>query len=57
MIIPSKLLEHVCERIISRLFSEFSQIEEIELKLAKRNPPMGADIENAGIEISQRRGE
>ncbi|HJD75097.1 MAG TPA: dihydroneopterin aldolase, partial [Bacteroides reticulotermitis] len=24
---------------------------EIEMSLAKRNPPMGADIETAGIEL------
>ena len=30
---------------------DFPQIENIELKLSKRNPPMGADIEAAGIEI------
>ena len=47
MDIPSKLLEHVCGRIINRLFHDFPQIEEITLKLAKRNPPMGADIEAA----------
>lgn len=52
---PSKLLEHVSGRIISRLFQRFPQIETIELKLSKRNPPMGADIETAGIEISVER--
>ena len=36
MDIPSKLLEHVCGRIINRLFHDFPQIEEITLKLAKR---------------------
>ena len=57
MKIPSKLLEHVCGRIINRLFHDFPQIEEITLKLAKRNPPMGAEKEAAGVEICQRRGE
>lgn len=57
MDIPSQLLEHVCGRITNRLFRDFPQIEEITLKLAKRNPPMGADIETAGVEICQRRGE
>ena len=52
MDIPSKLLEHVCGRIINRLFHDFPQIEEITLKLAKRNPPMGADIEAAGVEYA-----
>lgn len=55
MSIPSKLLEHVSGRIINKLFQSFPQIEEIELKLAKRNPPMGADIAAAGIEIIQKR--
>ena len=36
MDIPSKLLEHVCGRIINRLFHDFPQIEEITLKLAKK---------------------
>lgn len=51
MEIPSRLLEHVCGRMANRLFREFATIEEIELKLSKRNPPMGADIESAGVEI------
>lgn len=55
MATPSKLLEHVSGRIMNRLFDEFPQIEEIELKLMKRNPPMGADIEAAGIELKSQR--
>lgn len=55
--IPSKLLEHVCGRISQRLFHDFPQIEEIKLKLSKRNPPMGADIETAGVELCLQRHE
>lgn len=51
MAVPSKLLEHVGGRIIKKLFEQFPTIEEIELRLSKRNPPMGADIESAGIEL------
>lgn len=51
MNIPSKLLEHVCGRIVKRLFRDFPAIEEIELTLSKRNPPMGADIAGAGVEM------
>ena len=29
----------------------FATIEDIDLLLSKRNPPMGADIESAGIEL------
>lgn len=49
MAVPSKLLEHVCGRIVRRLFIDFQMIEEVKVKLAKRNPPMGADIDTAGV--------
>lgn len=51
MEIPSRLLEHVCGRIVKRLFCDFPAIEEIEIALSKRNPPMGADIASAGVEM------
>ena len=51
MEIPSKLLEHVGGRIVRRLFHDFPVLEYIDLKLSKRNPPMGADIASAGVEI------
>ena len=51
MDIPSKLLEHACGRIVKRLFRDFPKISEIEIKLSKRNPPMGADIDSAGVEM------
>lgn len=51
MDIPSKLLEHVAGRIVRRLFNDFPTIKRIDLKLSKRNPPMGADIETAGVEV------
>jgi dihydroneopterin aldolase len=55
MDIPSKLLEHVALRIARRLLTDYPLIEEVELKLEKRNPPMGADIEFAGVELSAKR--
>lgn len=52
MDIPSKLLEHVVARIAKRLFNDFKQIEEVQIKLAKRNPPMGADVHSAAVEMN-----
>lgn len=49
MHIPSKLLEHVSQRIVSRLFRELPQVTEINIKLAKQNPPMGAQLDGAGV--------
>lgn len=54
---PSKLLENVASRIIRRIFKDYPAIESIKLKLAKQNPPMGADILGAGIEIHCTRGD
>lgn len=51
MNIPSKLLEHVCGRIAQRILDDFPTIEEVEIQLSKRNPPMGADIDCAGVEM------
>ncbi|BEH00589.1 dihydroneopterin aldolase [Bacteroides sedimenti] len=51
MKIPSMLLEHVGARIVKRLFQDFPIVEAIDLKLAKQNPPMGADIDCAGVEF------
>ncbi|MGN0310364.1 MAG: dihydroneopterin aldolase [Bacteroides sp.] len=51
MNIPSKLLEHVAGRITTRLYHDFPSISAIELTLLKRNPPMNADIDAAGVEL------
>ena len=55
MAIPSKLLEHVTGRIIRRIFRDFPTVEAINIKLSKLNPPMGADIAAAGVEIAVKR--
>jgi dihydroneopterin aldolase len=55
MEVPSKLLEHVALRIARCLLTDFPLIEEVKIKLEKRNPPMGADIESAGVEMSASR--
>ncbi|MDR0939866.1 MAG: dihydroneopterin aldolase [Mediterranea sp.] len=52
MAIPSRLLEHVCGRIARGVFERFPAVEEVEVELFKRNPPMGADIESAGLRMS-----
>jgi dihydroneopterin aldolase len=55
MKIPSKLLEHVCQRIARRLFHDFPTIETIDISLFKENPPMGACAKRVGVEASYRR--
>ena len=52
MAVPSKLLEHVAGRIAHRLFSDFPEIQKLQLSITKVNPPMGADSDGAGVELS-----
>lgn len=51
MAVPSKLLEHVAGRIAHRLFSDFQEIQKLQLSITKVNPPMGADSDGAGVEV------
>ena len=48
---PSKLLEHVCQRIALRIFADFPTIEAIDIRLNKENPPMGACADKVGVEV------
>ena len=51
MAVPNKLLEHVAGRIAHRLFSDFPEIQKLQLSITKVNPPMGADSDGAGVEV------
>lgn len=51
MDVPTQLIERVAYRIADRLFRTFKAINEVEIKVEKYNPPMGADCEGAGVEL------
>jgi dihydroneopterin aldolase len=51
MDVPSKLLEHVAGRIVKAINQQFPQVSSIQLKITKKNPPMGADSAGAGVEL------
>ena len=51
MAVPSGLIEHVAGRIAHRLFSDFPEIQKLQLSITKVNPPMGADSDGAGVEV------
>jgi dihydroneopterin aldolase len=52
---PSKLLEHVCGRILEKLFDRFAIIERIEITLTKDTPPMGGDRLSCSVRIKAER--
>ena len=48
---PSQLLEHVAGRITRKISEQFPKVTSIDLKITKKNPPMGADCDGAGVEL------
>ncbi len=55
MAIRSKLLEHVAERILKRIFNEIGLVTEATIAVSKINPPISGDVEMVTIERSKSR--
>lgn len=55
MAIRSKLLEHVSQRIIKRIFKDIPPISKIRVAVSKLNPPIGGDVERVTVEIEKNR--
>jgi 7,8-dihydroneopterin aldolase/epimerase/oxygenase len=49
----SFLLEHICNRILNRLYSDFSTINKATIKVSKINPPMGGQIKKVSVTMSR----
>lgn len=55
MAIASKLLEVVCQRILTRFFNESLLIQTATVAISKLNPPIGGDVEMVTVEMSKTR--
>lgn len=55
MDIRSKLLEHVAQRIIARIFREIPSVSRIIVSVSKLNPPIGGDVEAVTIQMEEYR--
>ncbi len=55
MEINSKLLEHVGNRIIDRIFKELASVKKISIAVSKLNPPIGGDVEMVTVELNKKR--
>lgn len=47
--VRSKLLEHVCKRILDRIGQELTTVNFAKVKLSKLNPPIGGHVEKVSI--------
>ena len=53
MAIRSKLLEEVAQRILDRFFAEIPTLQKATVAVAKVNPPIGGNVAEVVIELSQ----
>ena len=51
----SKLLEHVAERILKRIFAELPMVKNVEVCVSKINPPLGGDVESVSVCLQKTR--
>lgn len=55
MAIRSKLLEHVANRIINRIFDEIPTTTLTDVSVAKINPPIGGNVESVIVRLKRKR--
>ena len=50
MSIRAKLLEKVADRILKRILKEHPEVGLVNVKVAKKNPPIGGNVEEVAVE-------
>ncbi len=53
MNIPSKMLEHVGNRIIEHVFATFSQVQNAKVQISKFNPPVRGVCQRARVTLKR----
>jgi len=53
----AKLLEHVADRIINKIMIDFPAVKKASVKVAKKNPPIGGNVEEVAVERELQRSE
>ena len=51
----AKLLEHVADRILNKVLSCFTEVEKATVKVAKKNPPIGGNVEEVSVKRELKR--
>ena len=47
----SKLIEHVCKRILDAIKNNFDNINYIKVRVSKHNPPLKGNVERVFVEL------
>ena len=54
MAVPSNLLEHVADRILSSLGKAFDSLKAARITLTKTSPPMPGEMKGVGVRMQRR---
>ena len=55
MAIRSKLLENVAQRIMNSVLLKIEMVQEVEVSVAKKNPPIGGDVAEVAVTMRMKR--
>lgn len=55
MKVPSKLLEHIADRIANKILEHFPQVLRLTVNISKFNPPIGGVCERAKVCLKKER--
>lgn len=55
MAIRSKLLEHVAQRILNAVLLKIEMVQQAEVSVAKKNPPIGGDVAEVSVTMKMKR--
>ena len=53
MAVSSHLIEHVAERILQKIADNFSEIEQIKVRISKLNPPLPGKLKRTFVEMQK----
>ena len=53
MATSSKLLEHVAQRVLNRIFEANERVDKVNVKVSKINPPIGGHVKAVAVELCE----
>jgi dihydroneopterin aldolase len=53
MEVHSRLIEHVCKRILERLAAQYPDIEHLKVRVSKHNPPLKGQVDRVYVELER----
>jgi dihydroneopterin aldolase len=49
----SRIIEHVCKRILDAVKQRFNYVQHIKVRVSKHNPPLKGNVERVFIELEE----